>query len=62
MTLSMTEILVLFLALMGPTKAVLVYASLTEKMETAQKVSVAIRTVIVASIVKGNIMYQGEIG
>ena len=33
MSLSMTEILLLFLALMGPTKAVLVYAGLTEKMD-----------------------------
>lgn len=51
MSLTMTEILILFLALMGPTKALLVYAGLTEKMDAAQKRSIAIRTVIVASIV-----------
>jgi multiple antibiotic resistance protein len=49
--MTMTEILILFLALMGPTKALLVYTSLTEKMNAAQRASIAIRAVIVASIV-----------
>jgi hypothetical protein len=35
MTLSMTEILILSPVLMGPTKALLVYAGLSEKMDVA---------------------------
>ena len=38
--MTMTEILILFLALMGPTKPLLVYAGLTEKMDAAQRASI----------------------
>ena len=60
MTLSMTEILVLFLALMGPTKALIVYAGLTAEMDAAEKRSIAIRTVVVASVVTYLFLWAGE--
>ena len=56
----MAEILILFLALMGPTKALLIYAGLTEQMDAAQKASIAIRTVVVASIVTFLFLAFGE--
>jgi multiple antibiotic resistance protein len=57
--MTMTEILILFLALMGPTKALLVYAGLTEKMDAAQRLSIAFRAVIVASIVNFLFLWAG---
>jgi multiple antibiotic resistance protein len=57
--MTMTEILILFLALMGPTKPLLVYAGLTEKMDAAQRASIAIRTVVVASIVTFFFLWAG---
>lgn len=59
MTLSMTEILILFLALMGPTKALIVYAGVTSGMDDAQRRAVAIRAVIVASIVTYLFLWAG---
>jgi multiple antibiotic resistance protein len=57
--MTMTEILILFLALMGPTKALLVYAGLTEKMNAGQRASIAIRTVVIASIVTFLFLWAG---
>lgn len=59
MVLSITEILILFLALMGPTKALIVYAGVTKDMDAAQKRAVALRTVMVASIVTFLFLWAG---
>ncbi len=59
MTLTLTEILVLFLALMGPTKALIVYAGLTASLTSAQRRSIAVRTVIVASVVTFLFLWAG---
>lgn len=60
MTLSMAEVIILFLALMGPTKALLVYAGMTDQMDASQKTAIAIRTVLVASIVTFLFLAFGE--
>lgn len=59
MVLSITEILILFLALMGPTKALIVYAGVTKDMDAAQKRAIALRTVMVASIVTFLFLWAG---
>jgi multiple antibiotic resistance protein len=60
MTLSMTEILVLFLALMGPTKALIMYAGFTATMDAPARRLIAVRTVLVASIVTFLFLSAGE--
>ncbi len=60
MTLSTVEILILFLVLMGPTKALIVYAGLTASMEPSQRRKVAIRTVVIASAVTFLFLWAGE--
>lgn len=59
MVLSMTEILILFLALMGPTKALIVYAGVTSGMDDAQRRAIAVRAVIVASVVTFLFLWAG---
>jgi len=60
MTMSAAEILILFLVLMGPTKALVVYAGLTASMEPPQRRNVAIRTVVIASVVTFLFLWAGQ--
>ena len=60
MALSLSEILVLFLVLMGPTKALIIYAGLTAQMDAAQKRSVAVRAVLIASFVTFLFLWGGQ--
>jgi len=60
MVLSAAEILVLFLALMGPTKALIVYAGMTASTGKAERRGVAIRAIVVASCVTFLFLWAGD--
>lgn len=54
------EILILFLVLMGPTKALIVYAGLTTSMTAGERRNVAIRAVLVAAVVAFVFLWAGQ--
>ncbi len=60
MSMSAAEILILFLVLMGPTKALVVYAGLTSSMSVGERRNVAIRTVLIASVVTFLFLWAGQ--
>ncbi len=60
MTISTTEILILFLSLMGPTKALIVFAGLSASLPAADQRRMAVKTVIVASIVTYLFLWVGD--
>lgn len=60
MTLSWVDTLIIFLALMGPTKAFILFGGLTEGMDSAARRKVAIKAVVTASAITFLFLWAGK--